>query len=246
MNFKSCKDKSVWPIQFVINEIESEYRYKRENTFCAAISFGRTPKMQMFFKPFIQEIERINRSGGLTLKLQNGEKQFIKIFPMIFTADTPARADVLMKSYFNGYNGCSYCLHSGTLVNKQIRYCNRNNGNLQTNEQVRKDMIEAQTTNSKVNGYKGVSPLMAMKHFDMVWQVAIDKMHNIDLGVVPLLFNLFLDSKNRKEWYVICFFSIFEKIGHLLLIEKFILAIMLGTKLTKSMVKSNQFNFQNL
>lgn len=204
--FKSCKEKSVWPIQFVINEISLEHRYKRENTFCAAVSFGRTPNMQSFFKPFIQEIKKINESGGLTIKLQNGDIQKIKIFPMIFTADTPARADVLMKSYFNGYNGCSYCHHAGTLVNRQIRYCKRDNANLRTNQQVRENMVEAQVSNSKVNGYKGMSPLMAFEYFDLVWQAAIDKMHNIDLGVISLLFNLFLESKNRKEWFVLCFF----------------------------------------
>lgn len=203
--FKSCKEKSVWPIQFVINEIELERRYKRENTFCAAISFGKTPKMQTFFRPFLEEIKSINESGGLTIQLKNGQMQRIKVFPMIFTADTPARADVLMKSYFNGYNGCSYCTHSGTLVNKQIRYCKRDNGDLRTDDQVRKDMSQAQATNSKVNGFKGMSPLMAMDHFDLVWQVGIDKMHNIDLGVTALLFNLFLDSKNRKERFVFFF-----------------------------------------
>lgn len=197
--FKSCKEKSVWPLSFGINEISLEHRYKRENTFCAAISYGRTPKMQTFFRTFIQDINRINESGGLEIKLKNGEIQKIKIFPMIFTADTPARADVLMKSYFNGYKGCSFCLHSGSSVNKQVRYCKRNNGDSRTNDQVRKDMIEAQTTNSKVNGYKGMSPLMALEYFDLVWQVGIDKMHNIDLGVTPLLFTLFLDSANKKE-----------------------------------------------
>lgn len=207
--FKSCKDKSVWPIQFVINEIALEHRYKRENTFCAALSFGRTPNMQTFFMPFIQEINKINESGGLKVELRNGVTMKLKIFPMIFTADTPARADVLLKSYFNGYNGCTHCLHSGTLVNKQIRYCKRNDGNARTNEQVRKDMAEAQTTNLKVNGYKGMSPLMAFKYFDLVRQIAPDKMHNIDLGVLPLLFKLILDSSNRKEWFV--FFSICEE-----------------------------------
>lgn len=199
--FKSTKEKSVWPIQFIVNEIDLMHRFKRENVFCSAIAFGKTPNMQVFFKPFIDEINEINADGGLSITLKNGHTQKLKIFPMIFTGDTPARADVLKKTFFNGYNGCSYCLHRGTLVNKQIRYCKRDNGPLRSDQDVRNDMIEAQKTSLKVNGYKGVSPLMALDYFDVVWQVGIDKMHNIDLGVISLLFNIFLDPKNRKQRY---------------------------------------------
>lgn len=96
--FKSTKEKSVWPLQFVINEIDLERRFKRENMLCAAISYGKTPKMQVFFRPFIEEINKINTEGGLRFKLKNGQTQTVKIIPMIFTGDTPARADVLLKS----------------------------------------------------------------------------------------------------------------------------------------------------
>lgn len=198
--FKSTKEKSVWPLQFIVNEINLERRFKRENMLCSAISFGKTPNMQIFFKPFLDEINKINAEGGLNFALKNGRTQTVKIFPMIFTGDTPARADVLMKSQFNGYKGCTHCLHGGTLVNKQIRYCRRDSGPLRTNEGVRSDMLEAQIVNGKINGYKGLSPLIALDYFDVVWQVGIDKMHNIDLGITAKMFKLFLESgKNRKE-----------------------------------------------
>lgn len=200
--FKSTKEKSVWPIQLILNEIDLEHRFKRENVLCSAISYGKTPNMQVFFKPFIEEINKINAEGGISFTLKNGQKQTVKIIPMIFTGDTPARADVLLKSFFNGYKGCSYCLHKGTLVNKQIRYCKRDNGRLRTNEQVRADMLQAQIRNEKVNGYKGLSPLIAFDHFDVVWQVGIDKMHNVDLGVTALLFKLFLKSERPHKRYI--------------------------------------------
>lgn len=200
--FNSTKEKSVWPIQFVLNEIDLDHRFKRENMLCSAISYGKTPKMQVFFKPFIEEINKINAEGGISFILKNGQTQTVKIIPMIFTGDTPARADVLLKSLFNGYKGCSYCLHGGTLVNKQIRYCKRDNGPLRTNEQVRSDMLQAQLLNEKVNGYKGLSPLIAFDNFDLVWQVGIDKMHNVDLGVTALLFKLFLKSERNHKRYI--------------------------------------------
>lgn len=199
---KSTKDKSLWPLQFIINEIDIEHRFKRENIFCSAISFGKTPKMEVFFKPFVEEIKRINAEGGIIFKSADGQTHTVKILPMIFTGDTPARGYVLNKVAFNGYMGCPYCMHEGTLVNRQIRYCKRGEGISRTNQQSRADMIIAQTTNEKVNGYHGVSPLMAFNEFDIVWQVGIDKMHCVDLGVVKLIFYLLLDRKFRHERYI--------------------------------------------
>lgn len=203
--FKSTKEKSVWPLQFVVNEIDLQFRFKRENLLCAAISFGKTPNMQVFFKPFIDEINKINAEGGLSFTSKDNRTQTVKILPMIFTGDIPARADVLMKSHFNGYNGCTHCSHEGTLLGKQIRYCKRNEGPLRTNERVRADMLEAHISNSRVNGYKGLSPLLAFDYFDVVWQIGIDKMHNIDLGVTSLLFNFFLKSQKESKRYLVFF-----------------------------------------
>lgn len=197
--FKATHEKSLWPLQFIVNEIDLEHRFQRENIFCSAISFGATPNMQTFMKPFIEEIMQINAEGGLSFKMKCGELKTCKIFPMIFTGDALAKQYVLNKVSLNGYLGCPYCLHAGTLVNRHVRYCNRNNAPMRTNEQTRADMIEAQTSGMRTNGYYGVSPLMAFDNFDVVKQVAIDKMHNIDMGIAKKLFNLFLDGENRKE-----------------------------------------------
>lgn len=103
------------------------------------------------------------------------------------------------KASFHGYYGCSYCLHEGTLVGKRVRYCKKNNVPNRTNENTRADMLQAQNSGQKVNGFKGVSALMALQYFDIVWQPAIDKMHNIDMGIIKKLFALFLDDENKKE-----------------------------------------------
>lgn len=200
--FKSTKDKSVWPIQLIVNEIDLVSRFKRPNMICAGVSFGKTPDMQIFLKPFIDEILQINAEGGLLFKM-NGEVKAVKISPMIFTGDTLAKQYVLKKRSFNGYMGCPYCLHGGTLVNNQIRYCNRDIAAIRSDEQTRMDMFQSQATRSQVSGYHGISPLTAFESFDVVKQVGIDKMHCIDLGVIKRMFNLFLDSKNRKKEYVI-------------------------------------------
>lgn len=195
--FESTKDKSLWPLQFIINEIPLEYRFKKENIFCAGFAFGKTPKMQVFLKPFIEEINKINDEGGLNFQMKNGQLKRVQIHPMIFTGDAPARAYVLNKVQFNGYKGCPFCLHNGTLVNGQIRYCKRDNGPLRTNEQTRDDMLQAQIAKNSVNGYHGVSALMAFCQFDVVKQIAIDVMHNIHTGVTHKFFDLVLDKKSR-------------------------------------------------
>lgn len=209
--FKATKDKSFWPINIFVNEIDLNFRFKRSNILCSAISFGKTPNMQTFLKPLIDDIKTINNKGGIVFRNKHGEIGAVKIVPMIFTADALAKAYVLNIVQHNGHYGCPYCLHAGTIIegSTQIRYCNRDNAICRTNIQSRSDMMEAHTDNTNVNGYNGLSPLMALgPDFDVVWQVVIDKMHCVDMGVIKKMFNLFLCSKNREEEYAYFFFLI--------------------------------------
>lgn len=105
---------------------------------------------------------------------------------------------------------------------------------MRTNEEVRADMLKAQMTHEKVNGYKGLSPHVAFDNFDVVWQIGIDKMHNVDLGVTALMFKLFLKSgRNRKE-YAPYFFSC----DYLYFICRFLISvIILATTLTRSIAE---------
>lgn len=201
--FKSTKDKSLWPICVFINEICLDQRFKRENILCTALSFGKTPNMRMFFKPLIEEIKTINSEGGIHFRNKTGELKIVRVIPMMFTADALAKAYVLNITQHNGHYGCPYCLHSGTNIEgtTQIRYCNEDKATNRTNKKSREDMIAAHCGAESVNGYKGVSPLIALENFDIIWQVVIDKMHNVDMGVTKKLFDLFLNSKYRGERY---------------------------------------------
>lgn len=200
--FKATKEKSFWPVQFYVNEIQLDRRFKRQNMICSTFAFGKTPNMQIFLKPLIDEIKTINEKGGIAFKHANGEVIRAIIIPMLVTADALAKAYMLNLVQHMGHKGCPYCLHEGTILEgtTQIRYCNRHNARCRTNNQVRNDMIQAHTSGQSVNGYRGISALVAFGNsFDIVWQVVIDKMHCIDMGVVKKLFNLFLHNKNRNE-----------------------------------------------
>lgn len=203
--FKSTKEKSLWPICVFVNEIDLEHRFKRKNILCTALTFGKTPNMSMFFKPLIEEIRSINADGGIKYRDKSGQYKIVKVIPMLFTADALAKAYVLNLTQHNGRFGCPYCLHRGTNIegSTQIRYCVEcQNARLRTNAKAREDMVAAHTTAQNVNGYKGLSPLLAFgQNFDIIWQVVIDKMHNVDMGVTKKLFDLFLNPKHRNERY---------------------------------------------
>lgn len=116
--FKSIRKGSFWPLQFVINELDPSVRYKPENIVVCGFWFGGNPIMELFFKPFVQEIIAINKTG---LTLQISDQKFT-ILPLIATLDTVAKDKLQNKTQFNGYSSCSYCLHPGTLIRNQIRY----------------------------------------------------------------------------------------------------------------------------
>lgn len=197
---KSSKKKSLWPIQFAINEIHPKYRFKRENIICAAFAFGDTPHMGMFFKEFIQEINRINRNGGLDIKMGSDTKRFL-VIPLFITMDSVAKCHVAAITQFNGHYGCPYCYHRGTIIPpaKTVKYCLRDNERERVHEETKAAMIQAFTSGQVVQGYRGISPVLALDTpCDSVWIFAIDKMHSIDLGVVKKIFSIFFDPQNNK------------------------------------------------
>lgn len=191
---KATKDKSLWPIQFYINEVKLDHRFKREYMFCAAFAFGKMPDMPTLMRPFIDEINSINQRGGLSVEFGNDTKRLL-VVPALFTADSVAKCCVIGKTQFNSYFGCPYCLHPGTKLpdSVQLKYCFRDNTEDRTSQQAKVHMLEAYNTGKNVQGYKKVSPMQALEivDYDVVWQFVIDKMHSIDLGVVKKMFNQF-------------------------------------------------------
>lgn len=136
------------------------------------MSFGKMPDMQVFFKPFLDEINSINEKGGISYTSETGKIIKVIIVPMLITADAPAKAHILNLKHPLGRFGCPYCLHGGTHIEgtTQYRYCQRSNERCRI--ETRANMLEAHQTGIAVNGYHGLSALMAFKfNFDIVWQV---------------------------------------------------------------------------
>jgi hypothetical protein len=226
--FKSTKKGSLWPIQMVINELSEDVRFLPENIIVTGFWFGGEPPMQMFFKPFVEELNRINQTP-LDFNF-NGEVNKIQILPIIITADTKAKDPLQEKIGYNGNMGCSYCLHPGKNLHDQdiaaeiprrqrnlglrnnflpsrvhnlVRYTILDNVELRTHSNTIQDMQSAYENDSLVNGLKGFSPMAGIPHFNVVQGFAIDYMHCALLGVMKFLLSLWFDSTyHRQPFYI--------------------------------------------
>lgn len=198
---KSPRDKSLWPLQLIVNEIDLKCRFQRQNILCTAFSYGKTPDMSLLMKWLITELNEINRSGGLEMDIgesEQNERFFIILLGI--TMDSMAKPYVAKKTQHNSHEGCPYCHHYGTIPqgSTQVKYSFSANKNIRLHEEAKAAMLEADESGKRVRGYTGISPVLALDTpFDVVWQFPIDKMHSIDLGVVKKIFNLILG--NKKE-----------------------------------------------
>lgn len=61
--FKSASMGSLWPIQFILNEICPTQRFDLDNVMIAGLWFGSSPNMEIFFKPFVDELKSLSVNG---------------------------------------------------------------------------------------------------------------------------------------------------------------------------------------
>lgn len=163
--------------------------------------------MKDFFYPFLKELREINDGNGISVK---HNKKTYNFMPSILCCccDMLARIDVQGMTGHAGRFACSFCLHPGISVkpggNKKavIRYVNN-----EKKYQIRShnDVIETygKLKSNPINGIKRVSCMVAAKHFNLIHGFSIDYMHNVLLGVMKKLMNLWLDSRNHTKPYYI-------------------------------------------
>lgn len=119
--YKSSNKSQLWPIQYICNELEPNVRFNKNNIGICGFWYGKHPIIEIFFKSLIQEAKSLSKH---LIKVTINERlyKFI-VLPLLFTLDTIAKDMMQCKIQFNGYCGCSYCLHPGTLVKRNcIRY----------------------------------------------------------------------------------------------------------------------------
>jgi hypothetical protein len=223
--FESAKKGSLWPLQLVINELDPTIRFLPENIITVGFWFGEDPPMAIFWKPFTTEM-RDNNKFEIT---ENDTSVKFKIIPINCSVDTVARDMIQAKQSFNGAYGCSFCLHPGVniyndkerrnvqlgrksqQINKnakafnETRYPYISDIDLRDHDSAVRDMTIAHLApNVKhVNGFKELSPLVAIEDFNVIWGFGIDYMHNCLLGVTKLLLDLWFNPNYHTHPFYI-------------------------------------------
>ncbi|KAH7971274.1 hypothetical protein HPB49_020827 [Dermacentor silvarum] len=92
----------------VINELPVAMRWS--NVLLGGLWFGKGhPKMAKFLDVFVKEVLEMS-----TVKWRVDERELQSSVKVVCCCgDAPARAGVLNAKQFNGYFGCSFCLHKG-------------------------------------------------------------------------------------------------------------------------------------
>lgn len=153
--------------------------------------------MPIFLKPFVDQANTLASRGVFWEK--NGICQNSKVIGLCCCVDSKAKPAMQNTTQFNGYFGCGFCLHPGTLVEKQVKYTVTAAEYPETKEMLA-DMEIAVMQNKSVRGVKGPSPLINMPHFDIVWGFVPDYMHAVLLGVIRQLTELLLHTSDQPYY----------------------------------------------
>lgn len=189
---------SIWPIHLHLNELPPNIRFK--HVILAGLWFGSTePQMHVFLKPFVDQAKVLATKG---VSWKKDERVVIsKVVGLCCCVDSKARPAMQNCTQFNGYFGCGFCLHPGTLVNRQVKYpISESDYPDRDAESMLKDMEKALNLKKNVRGVKGPSHLINMPFFDIVWGFAPDYMHAVLLGVARQHAALLLESADEPYY----------------------------------------------
>lgn len=197
---------SIWSLQFTINELP--YTQRKENVIVAGLWLDpRTPNMNTFLKPFIDELCDLAQNPFQWID-SNGTVHSSKVFSLVCSSDAVARPLLRNCKQFNGEYGCDWCLHPGTMVKKHcgsMRSYPYDEDKQATRSDImfKDDARQAEKSSTPKNGVKGFSLLSLLPMFDIVFGFVPDYMHSVLLGVSRQLVSLWLDPVNSsKRWYI--------------------------------------------
>ncbi|XP_077544925.1 uncharacterized protein LOC144158139 isoform X2 [Haemaphysalis longicornis] len=102
---------------------------------------------------------------------------------------------------YNGYYGCSWCLHPGKYVAGCVKYPVGEVFDDRTEDGMLDDIRTAATLNRTISGVKVPSPLINVAGFDIVWSFRPDYMHSVLLGVSRQLTDMWF-SDTGTDYYI--------------------------------------------
>lgn len=213
--FKSSK-MSIWPIYLIINELPLSVRMKKENLILAGLWFSsRKPLMLNFLWPTTSSLQSLEQ--GVEVNSPERGDFILRGALLSCICDLPARALVSNHVQYNGSYSCIKCMQKGETVKVGARghthafpfQYEDPKGPARTATSVKSDAMKSleNTDNgirgASVNGVKGPSLFMTLKHFDVVRGIGIDYMHCVLLGVQKLLLSLWFTPEHAKEEFSI-------------------------------------------
>ncbi|KAK8758129.1 hypothetical protein V5799_004235 [Amblyomma americanum] len=137
-------------------------------------------------------------SNGLTWRAST-ESMASKVYCFSCCVDSPARAAMQHFTQFNGYYGCSWCLHPGKTIDGTVKYPVNCVVRDRSMEGTKKKMHRAVATGEVIKGLKGVTPLINLAYFDVIWSFSPDYMHCVLLGVSRQLTECWLSNVVAKH-----------------------------------------------
>ncbi|KAH6930649.1 hypothetical protein HPB50_016163 [Hyalomma asiaticum] len=195
--FKSSAS-SIWPIQFLVNELPHASRIK--NCLVAGLWFGRHhPDMSLFMGKFVEEV---NNFGHLIWRVGSSVMKSA-VHAICCCVDAPARAAVMNMVQFNGMFGCPWCYACAEHLEGGQRYMSVVADEQRTPNGMLRDMKFAIEVGEPVNGLKGPSPLASLPSFNVVFGHTVEYMHCILLGVTKCFTDTWFETSNSQEPYYI-------------------------------------------
>lgn len=193
--FNSNVKKSLWPLIICINDLPANLRFLRKNILISGLWLHNgEPNLEIFLKPLSEMLKQVY-SYGLSF-----DSVLVEVHMIACCVDTKARCKIQNLKQFNGYEACSFCLHPGDVVKKQIRYGYKNNIPKRNLIDTLRAMAVSSSRGVPVNGVKGISPLIRIPQFDVIRNCPMDYMHGILLGVCRQLSRIWFETPSSPSY----------------------------------------------
>lgn len=199
----NSQKNSVWPVQLYSNFLPPNLRFKSENIIVTTLYYGREkPEIAKLLYHLSNEINQLATEKISFYRSTN----IYHCKPVIIncSADLPARSMLSGLKLFNGAYSCILCLHPGLSItdhfnSKYIRYVNVHpTPPLRTHQSIIKAIEKLSLSRSSkiksVDGFMTMPPMLLFNEFDLSKSFAVDYMHNVLLGIMKLLLDMWFGS----------------------------------------------------
>ncbi|XP_037052026.1 uncharacterized protein LOC119085686 [Bradysia coprophila] len=217
---------SVWPIQLVQNNLPPRIRFLPENIIISGLYYNNgKPDCQKYLLPLVSELSEL-KENNIKITIENEDFTFKPLITLA-VVDLPAKSILQETKQFGSYDGCTYCENPGELVEikrdkKKKKAISKDKITTETSKFVRylegdedfklrdevdtlEKMLQVHTSSDgkAIDGIKGVSCLVGLEHFNIIFGMGIDYMHCVLLGSVKRLMDFCCNPKfSHRLFYI--------------------------------------------